>query len=537
MQGVGSEEIRVARLRQIHHLPLVWKGDLASCPYYDEQSCRALTSDGDWMPVTESIDLLDDAESETRHVLAEQLYYHDFVRDFLHISDGKGEYKLFRRELQGVGAGKAGLSLIFLGVGQVEFQVEFEIARQTLHVFNAGIAILTVETIASRKSGLTLAHTQTIIDDMRRLFPPFFDRTNRQQRVPVAVRLPGTDNLVIAAETPAGMLGHIKVRGPKEFDAPLQPHWAHFLRGVSAEHWRIPSDERVPTMSYIALEQNGSARDTLGQIRESDWYRLAEVDDPGEGFFYNPDFLRSELSDVFYDRFFPHKDMPDYVATRHVFGGAHYALVTMDGSFAQDNLEQHFRRHYAQMGMIVQFEMATLLSFSRRITEIVRPMDTCHYGKKDRARFRRAFLTIQQRFLEFTHRYRFTGVSAQIQPGEMYARWRRSQGLDNLYADVRQEISTAVEFAISVDENEQTHTSTDLTWVGILLAAVLAPATLIQLKAMDWVFFGWLGHTDDDVMQWVEFVHHALVFGLLVGLVLLFVGGWRMIRRWLEEGD
>ncbi|MEO1309086.1 MAG: hypothetical protein AAFV38_14570, partial [Pseudomonadota bacterium] len=65
-----------------------------------------------------------------------------------------------------------------------------------------------------------------------------------------------------------------------------------------------------------------------------------------------------------YDRFMAHTDLDHELAARHVFGGAHYAMVSVDDTtggfnFPRNILQEHFRRHYEKMALVMRFEYAS----------------------------------------------------------------------------------------------------------------------------------------------------------------------------------
>lgn len=490
----SASEIAVARFRQIFHLPLIWDG----AGEFDLKYLEKGLSKGDWRtpsPTSEKAGkrfYLDDEPGGEAHY-NEYVYFHDFLREFLY-PDADSDDQVLLTWAKTMPAGRVGFSN---NCGSHRFDA----TRLWLRAFKTGIAILTVEvnwaTAEDDGTTLTLAQVQTIIDHFRRIYTPFWIG-NTPARVPVELDVAGVGDLV--PQQPDQMAEGISqryARGGNEgagrhHDPALLEPWKTWVAGLAPKNWRIPSDERVPVMSYIALAPTGSARDTLRRISEGDWYRLAEADEAGAAKFeYNPDFLRLRAPELFYDRFFPHEDMYDYIATRHIFGGAHYALVTVHSDFAETVLQMHFRRHYEKMALIARFEQASLLAFSSRITRLVRqPQDrlSADGGKA----FRESILKIRDAFLDFTHRYRFTGVSSQIQGAEMYAHWRKSLDLDALYEDVKDEIASAADFSLASIDKEQTERANALTTFGTLLAALLAPASILSLP-----FYGdftcWLG--------------------------------------------
>jgi len=462
-----AKNIKVSKFRQIHHFPLVWKSENQTGAAFNfDQICDSIKNAG-WLPKNDPLKALSSNEEETDpEVYNEFVYFYEFVRDFLFPKGSKPPYRLFSKPTPYT------LTAEFLNEGGKQ---HFSVLRQTLHVFTTKTVILTVETQCDCTSPITLAQVQTIVDHFRRCYTPYWDN-GVPQRVPLKLEIDGIEAQKQDQKEMA------ECAGSRSGVIPLLEPWASWIKPLSLEHWRIPSDERVPVMSQIFLKQNGTNAQTMQRVHDRDWFRLAEADQSdGKDYEYNPEFLAGLKKRFFYDRFYPANNMPEYFATRHIFGGAHYSFVTVDdgGYFAGELFPRHFRRHYEKMGLIVRFEHASLLAFSSRITETVRKLEDSGKELKTRKGFRDEILKIHEDFLEFTHRYRFTGISSQIQAGEMYQMWRRSLELDVLYQDVKDEITSASDFAAATKGTEQASQANLLAAVGILIAiALTAPAVM-----------------------------------------------------------
>lgn len=273
-------------------------------------------------------------------------------------------------------------------------------------------------------------------------------------------------------------------RGPRVFD-----HWRKLAAplevGPRAHQWRDPSDERIPVLSHItlAVPEDMTVRTAMQQVAHSDWIRLvdAEIADGATRLDaprmpYNTEFLAAKQDDYFYDRFMSDENMPDYMGTRQLFGGAHYGIVGA-GGFHSSTVLGHFRRQYAQLALISRLEFSALLAFSSRLTEMVAKLDDSGRTEKARENFDGALRKLQEDFLSFTHRFRFTGVSSQIQPSEMFEKFRTSLGLDGLYADVKDEIQSAVDLSATLRAEREAVSAARLTQLATLgLPAGLALA-------------------------------------------------------------
>ena len=65
-------------------------------------------------------------------------------------------------------------------------------------------------------------------------------------------------------------------------------------------------------------------------------------------------------------------------------------------------------------------------------------------------------INIERDFLQFEHLFHFTGLSNQIQPNELFQKWRCALGIDRIFADLEKEIGTATQFLLSIEQREET---------------------------------------------------------------------------------
>ncbi len=478
MKERSGQMPEVGEFRQIFHLPLIFQGDGA---FNSQAVVNKLVKDGKWEPVQA-------VRPEDEGLFAEYVYFHDFVRDFLYPNPDSDKPAFRLLHVQNP-------SNLVVRLSEASPPIGLKVERQTLHVFETGALVLTVEVLVNGK--LSLPDAMQLVDKLRRSYVPYWDDKGLPGGVPHRIDFQGPDDEAPCASpveatirpTKEECAAHLHAHISTGQDAPIIEPWETWLEGIDLATWRDPSDERVPVMSFIVLapQEGVSARDTMKAIKDSEWAQLAEADGQSEHFLYNPVFLEQKEKIWFYDRFFPHEDMDDKVASRHVFGGAHYAFVTVSGSMT-DLLRTHFTRHYAQIGLIVRFEIATLLAFSSQLTELVSKFD--RDPKRDSAeyRFRKDLVVLRQRFLRFVHRFHFTGVSSQIQPTEMLSHWRASTGLDDLFEDVSNEINSAGDFATTLMAQDEAEAANRIATAATYLAILGLPAALLAMPVFDAAF-------------------------------------------------
>lgn len=243
---------------------------------------------------------------------------------------------------------------------------------------------------------------------------------------------------------------------------------------------------------------------------------------------YNAAFLEAQGPAFFYDRFAP--DDLNNGAMRQCFAGYHHALVgadSPDNPYFDTIALPHFRGHYRRMNFVAHLEFAALLTFSRRMTDLVKR------GQLMTAQSRATLHQIRQDFLNFTHRYVFTDVSNHLQAREMNAKLRASMGLDTLRQDVEGELRASSDFALAAEQRDMAQAQSRLS----MFATLFLPVTLAAGLAGMNILTNWWGDQASLLHRLTEAgVWLGLAFG--VGWLVL----WRMgvddqdsrrLRKWL----
>lgn len=475
------------------------------------------------------IDPLDHASADAGLTKADKAYgYSEFVYFHDHVQ------RTIYAPLDGAKAGavppvavfqRHDISGVKVEIGNDIFKPSVE--RICLYVYKTGVVALAVELdfgkLAEKPEGkplsrvkavktkpdakskavarlLTLADAQNFINVFRRSYTPYFSsRDWSAADSPASVTWLCSDKAVAGPFEPHKLEAcHDMLRNANgRRDVPMFGHWQHVLqplrvRGASHDgvmRWpvfRQIVDERIPVMSFISVRHANGRDDAAANfhsIRRGDWIRLAFADGPGSAPLpYAPPILDNFETENCYDRFIESPATSEG-ATRYTFVGYHFATVGADW-FTEDIIEEHFRRHYFQMALMAHMEFASLLATSSRITNAVREK----FCDGDKTRIAEGFtddlLAIQQDFLEFSHLFRFTGVSSQLQPGEMYAMWRKSLRLDDIYEDVKDELDTASSHHLGTDNYRQADAATRLNTIatgGLIAGLALSIAGVSAL--------------------------------------------------------
>lgn len=479
LQGKPTDEIQVTHLRLILMLPLrltvsaeAFVGQLAAPGSHWQEVpdlLRALDKPNAAQPlgdagVPDSRRAQDNpkaAQPLSDENYAEYLYFHPFVRRFLYRpADSKSPPMRMwaHRRYRALD--------VTLPQAQDDNKttcLRFALERCHLKLFSVGVVMLVVELNAETDDGkrpINLAQTLDTVDFLRRAYPGFFHGSYKPNLQLAGGRYPLAASWVaLADKTALSAPGRDAMRPQWEqrkadFLAqvekgawPLDPLWKDLLGPVASQVEQI-EDDRMPHMAYIATPE---PRD----ISRADWVRLAFADyqDSADKYPYAPEFLESFEKKYCYDRWYSPSSAHDHqylkFNTRYLNSGYGFGMVGASGNtvFTSD-LQQHFRRHYAQMGLMAHFNKAALLVFSNRLSEAVDHQEDAELHRKETGK-------ILDDLLEFTHRYWFAGVSNQMQANELYAYWQEHLGLRELYADVMAEAQATHERLNTIAEQRQ----------------------------------------------------------------------------------
>lgn len=413
-------------------------------------------------------------------VYAEGHYFHDFVSDFLfrsnHQDAAARPFRLFRR------TDITGLHVAWWDtITKSTITRHLAVERLNLYVFRTGTALLVLELRATPANGnggtdvppeWSLADAQGFHDRFRRTYIPY-SLPHESTRIPGGVVSKvtwiGSDGVeqgsweidaaqhgedmqrylpqTITATNQVATLSAAPSPGP-----PILPHWRHLLGGALALQegseatgttWRQTADERLPTMAYVSVTAPPplAPKHYYDALRRSDIVRLAFADGPSAG---DQPYHESLLADFEAHHAF---DWFRHYGTRHLLSG--YAFVSIGAGEDFDSfVAMHFRRHYFQMGLLLHFENVSLLAFSRAISEAAWEYQKAQQGDEATAfkAFDARIRQIDRDFLQFTHRFHFTGVSNQTQAMALFKMWKKLLGLPELYADLVEELRAAREY-------------------------------------------------------------------------------------------
>lgn len=511
-----------------------------------------------WEPLQEGAT---DAEQRIAHQAFS--YFHPFVRRFLY--DDRRVIRLRRDDLLAVNV-KPG------GWGEYA-DCRLDVEGCELWLFErTRIGVLKLD--LQRPTGTPswpLKVMQRLLDQIRRLYPPYFDDGGTgDSKMVQGGHCPREVELFLKSAPGSAVTrsdyGKVErfVRERKQWaDVAVAheerasfawaEHWQEILaplvttpvrsaepggNGSVARTWHAVQlgDDRAALMTFVGFDSCASLR----AVSPGDWVRLCYADAPGtDRYPYQQAFLAGSASQPSfearhcYDRYFysdgESSDAPSRILNcgyaftwagcvepnkkdkGFFLNGANGAIVT-------------FQHIYTAMGVIAQFQRAALLDSSFRISCLVKPDDAAPIDPEETGRAYDAFIW-------FTQWYWFDEITPQEQGQELFAMWRRELRLQELFDEVRQELGDIVDLQNANKQVELARRSTELTRIALPFAVVSLGIALLSLAA------GWLGMNviddrDIKVVQigakvGLELLAWAIaLLGLLLGLVFAVLTIW-----------
>jgi hypothetical protein len=482
-----------------------------------------------------------DALAHRLNGYSEFVYFHDFVQDVLfrgeHNKRCRHPLRLYRRD--DITALRVCLVNDDEPTGGLTFHLKVD--RLLLYVASTGSALLVTELsspdegpiagLDGTRHGASLAEVLKFNDEIRRFAAPYYcpkESAVFPASCPVevtwltgATELPGSPySAVLSPEDVVRKEGDTRQTNPvasifedvspsgRRHVAPF-PWWQALLpgsmrlgpAGVSRRSWRAVSDERMPLLASIDVTGPDKARplDAYRAISRGGWTRLCFLDPPDRHeYLYAPQTLGAFETENCYDRF--HYLLPEdrvderESSTRYLLCG--YAMTAVGaGEFFDLAHNVHMRRHYFQLMLLAQFEQLNLLLVSSRISRVVGAYEQAPRGEEAERALARRLELIETDLLLFVHRFRFTGVSNQLQPAELYAQLRARMGLDALYQDVKDEVTTTTTFLAARAAGNQASAQGRLSVIAALGVVAGLTATVLGMN----VLFG-----SEDLKNWVD---------------------------------
>jgi hypothetical protein len=428
--------------------------------------------------------------------------------------------------------------------------LQMKVDRVHLYLFRSQTALLVVE--VSSQAPMPLATVQQFLDQFRRAYAPFH-KNAVAGHCPSLVEWcvsgasPGNPPAASNFSDPCAM--YEPVENPDKRRPPMAAHWRWLMQPLVCAADAGPGDigveqledDRIPAMSYLAVPDPFA-------LTRGDFMRICFCDEKGcsNSLPYGTEFLSDFERRFCYDRFWNPPGPSggrfwEWRNTRYLCSGYHFATIVKTSpeppGWAEKILDD-FQHHYFQMGVLAHFHRASLLKYSRRLTEVAADAEHQEGGEKWTA-----LMHVRRAFAEFVNQYWFREVSNQEQAKEMFQLWSDRLGNRDLLQQLSTEAEAVDRILNSVDEahrrtfeKEQQQEIRFLTKVIIGLAVFTVLVAVLDSDAARKLFTlggKWFlqGRRGDDFKIWLP------LFACTVGFLLLGgVGLWR-IFRWLDKKE
>ena len=408
--------------------------------------------------------------------------------------------------------------------------IDFAIKHVDLYFFyDMDVVILVLEVHADN---LPLARVQDTLFRFGRAFPTGWDADGTATHCMRNVQWLDTAGRVLGGSDFDNRARYLSYAGEHR-SAGVGAHWQYLLRPMVQHHsdqvgplrYRQLEYHRMPKISYLAVD------DPFALSRD-DFARLATAARPDDGKvppFPDPVVERIER-DFFYDRFWSPQRADPRAATRVTCDGHTMVMVgcARDPWFVDGDTGMlgQFRHQYFLVALIAHFHKAALLLLSDRLVMAVSRLDI--QDPESVLRFKLAIRQSLEIFLRFNHRYWFHELSNQTMAKDLYARFGRHLGNDELFHEVREEVLDMGQYLDSDDSRRQGEAVLRLTVVTIL--------GLIGTIATGFLGMNLLAEADNPLM--VKIVYFLAVFVPTTALTLLTVMKSRTLSEMLDAiGD
>jgi hypothetical protein len=449
------------------------------------EALEAIKSDNHWREVVEKF--ADPAEFHERHY-KEFVTFLPYGQRFLYGSTAgqeasnapaQGSMRVFRRD------DVSGVRIVF---AQGEEPTLLKVQQVSLFFFlDADIAILAFEMFAD---DVPLERAQDTLFRFGRAYPAYWERDGQGGNCPYSVEWLGRNDEVLAASDYAARAKYLafvaRYRSPclaHHWDYLLQPLMLEYPGQTGALRYRLLEYNRMPFMSFFAV-------DDPSELTRADFVRIGMVTRPGEPdtLPYSSTTLADFERDYCDDRFWGRSGERFSGDTRFICTGLTFSVIGRHGdnffSGAVTGLLGQFRHQYFLLFLIAHFHKAALVSIS---DELAVAMNRLTVGDTESVKnFKRTIRQMMEVFLRFTHRYWFHEVSNQAIARGIYSRLSKLLGNDDLYEEVRSEVTDMNNYLDSDSARRQANTVLRLTVVTIVGLIGTIASGLLGMNLIAW---------------------------------------------------
>jgi len=406
----------------------------------------------------------------------EWVYFHEYVRSTL-FEDSEGEDNIS----------------IYLGrdipeKARIVLQIKngksytLPIKRISLRLFETKVGVLTIEVLNYDYPDV---EDVLIINDFgRRIYPQFIGEqggTEDTKNEFLADKIEfhfGREQIIENFESKDFLKKELKVAS-----------YIEYLLGKTFKDEVIPViDDRMYTLCWYGNEEFSKKlchkKGSEYEFESSDdWYKFIYIEGKSIG-VTNKEMQKQLIQNATYSRW------ADYGT---LFGISRYSLVclTDESDFGYNFLRKHIETVYYQMAIILLAQRASILKFSKDVSNISSRIKRSPRGFIDRDTFDKV-KELYSSFIRFENMLHFIEVTPQEQGIEMYNLAYKNMALEDLMSKLKYEIEKLHEFVDLQYSKESNEGISKLQRISLLLpfpiAATLAnlfPDTKVKILSLD----------------------------------------------------
>ena len=189
---------------------------------------------------------------------------------------------------------------------------------------------------------------------------------------------------------------------------------------------------------------------------------------------------------------------------------------------ADHGLREQFRHQYFLVFLIAHMQKAALLMLSDRLVNALNHLEISEADSV--RRFKRQIRQLKEIFLRFTHRYWFHEVSDQAQTKDLYRMCQEHLGVEQLYADVREEVEGMNAYLDSDALRRQANTVVRLTVVTIFGLIGTVTTGFLGMNLLD----------ETERPLWVRALFFIAVFLPVIGLTFYTMAKSKRLSDFLD---
>ena len=377
----------------------------------------------------------------------EKLYYYNYVTNIIHSTKEDDEEQALYYYEYCLGADE-----------KYNFYVQdklysLDLKKISLRVFALGVAILSFHIENHEFSKLD--DINKINDYGKRIYPQF---------------------LPLEAAKGAFLASKFEVLGQEEDfeDFHIEERLPNFIKKLLPKEKSFKIDPIVDDRMFVVcwhkseemyvLKEFNEEHSKYGFEESAEWYRYLFCD----GNYLtcqSKKLLKSSIEEHTYDR---------WIEYGSLYGMSRYSFVLLTAKNPPPYLQQHMETIYFQMMVILFMNKATVLKFSKEISDISDDISKIELDKNNEEIVAR-ISKLYRCYIEFVNQYYFREVTAQMQGIEIYSQVGSIMDIDILVKNLGSEINELYQFASLVKEKESTQEMEKLTHV----ATYFLPATLV----------------------------------------------------------